>query len=60
MQPEHGGVRRLVVGRDLELRERRAVAQAAVGDDAGRAARERAGGEDVADRAGAGAPRARR
>jgi hypothetical protein len=45
-------VRCLVVGRHLELCERGTVARPAVRDDARRAARERAGGEDVSDRAG--------
>ena len=47
-------MRRLVVGGDVEPAERRAVASAAVRDDAGRAARVRTRGEDVADRARAG------
>jgi hypothetical protein len=55
-QPEHGRVRCLVVGRHLELCERGAVTRSAVRDDARRAARERAGGEDVSDRACAGVP----
>ena len=53
-EPQHGAVRRLEVGRDVEPGDGRAVAQAAVGHHAGPPAREHACDEDVADRAGPG------
>ena len=51
---EHRGVRARRVDRDADRGDRVVVADAAVGDDAGRAAGLRAQREDVAERAGAG------
>ena len=52
--PQRCGVGRAEVRRDLERGDAGCVADAAVGHDAGAAAGQHPGGEDVADRAGAG------